>query len=369
MAQGKTVWVAGASGVVGQAAVEHFAREGREVIAVSRRAPDLPSSLAFEHLPLDLRDEAACAAAIEAARAPTHLVYAALHERPDLVQGWRDSEQMNINDRMLRNLLHPLARRGSLRHVTLLQGTKAYGVHLHRIPVPARESWPRDPHENFYWLQEDALRAAAARYGFAFTIFRPQIVFGDALGAAMNITPVLGAYAAICREEGLPFAFTGGPSALLEAVDADLLARAIGWAGEAESARDETFNITNGDVFAWRNVWPAIATALGAEPGADRPMSIAAFLDEKAPVWDRIAARHDLKERSLPALLGQSHHYADWCFAHGVSREPPPVLVSTIKLRQAGFGDCVDTEAMFAAQFERLRTKSILPPKASSRGV
>src|SRR3712207_9594220 len=61
----------------------------------------------------------------------THLVYTALYEKPGLVEGWRDPEQMRINRAMLRNLLGPLlARSGALRHVSLLQGTKAYGIHI-----------------------------------------------------------------------------------------------------------------------------------------------------------------------------------------------------------------------------------------------
>ena len=38
----------------------------------------------------------------------------------------------------------PLHAVAPLRHVTLLQGTKAYGAHLHPIPIPARERAPRD---------------------------------------------------------------------------------------------------------------------------------------------------------------------------------------------------------------------------------
>jgi hypothetical protein len=47
--------------------------------------------------------------------------------------------------------------------------------------------------------------------------------------------------------------------------DLDLLARAIAWAGEAASARNEIFNITNGDVFVWENIWPAIAASFPAQ--------------------------------------------------------------------------------------------------------
>jgi len=43
-------------------------------------------------------------------------------------------------------------------------------------------------------------------------------------------------------------------------------------------------------------------------------------------------------------------------------RAAPPALVSTIKLRQAGFSDCIDTEDMFRELFAQLVAKRILPP-------
>ncbi|MBQ73862.1 MAG: hypothetical protein CMQ20_02415 [Gammaproteobacteria bacterium] len=43
------------------------------------------------------------------------------------------------------------------------------------------------------------------------------------------------------------------------------------------------------------------------------------------------------------------------------SSPPPPALVSTIKLRQVGFHDCIDTEDMFAAWFRRLAEMKIVP--------
>ncbi|HWS73699.1 MAG TPA: NAD-dependent epimerase/dehydratase family protein [Quisquiliibacterium sp.] len=360
----RTVLIAGATGVVGHAALEHFARSGDwNVIAVSRRVPELPEGFAGRHLSLDLGDPLACSEAIASLPPVSHLVYAALYEKPGLVRGWREPDQMQLNLTMLRNLLDPLAQRaGGLQHVSLLQGTKAYGVHLHPVAVPARERSPRDAHENFYWLQEDHLREMAARHGFGFTIFRPQLVFGDALGVAMNLVPVIGAYAAVCRELGTPFAYPGGPSNILEATDARLLARALAWAADAPAARGETFNVTNGDVFVWRNVWPAIADALGAHVGEDEPRSVAEFLPAHAPVWNRVVSRHGLKPLTLPELLGESHHYADFCFGHRAREAPPPVIVSTIRLRQAGFADCIDTEQMFRDWFAALQRRRVLPP-------
>jgi nucleoside-diphosphate-sugar epimerase len=362
----KTVLIAGASGVVGQAAVEHFAKlPGWTTIAASRRAPLVRASRAWRHVALDLTDADACRAALAALPRITHVVYAALYEKPDLVAGWRDPEQMATNLAMLRNLLEPVAELGQLEHVSLLQGTKAYGVHLRRIAVPARERWPRDDHANFYWLQEDFLREIAAREKFGFTIFRPQIIFGDAIGAAMNIMTVLGAYAAIRREEGLPFSYPGGSDYLLEAVDARLLARAFAWAAETPAARDETFNVTNGDVFVWRNVWPAIAGALAIPAGAPESLRLADYLSARANIWRSIAKRNGLVEADLGKLLGRSAEYADYCMASLTDRAAPPALVSTIKIRQAGFGDCIDTEDMFRDLFAAMIEKRILPSSRS----
>ncbi|GMG84937.1 NAD-dependent epimerase/dehydratase family protein [Paralimibaculum aggregatum] len=353
-----TVLVAGASGVIGRGAVAHFAEQGRPVIAVSRRPP--PPAPGVTHLPLDLTDAAATAEAL-AGRPVARVVYAALHEKADLVAGWRDPEQMATNLAMLRNLVEPLG--DALEHVTLFQGTKAYGVHIRPFPVPAKESWPRHPHDNFYWLQEDWLAEHAAKRGFATTIFRPQVVFGDAIGVSMNLTPVIGVLAALARAEGRGFAFPGGPPYVLEAVDAGLIARAADWAGSSPAAKGRTFNITNGDVMVWQNLWPAFADALGVEPAPPEPVRLAETLPAAAEAWAAIARRHALAEPDLARILGQSHHYADFCFAHGAERPPAPVLVSTIALRQAGFHDCIDTEAMFRAQFARLQAARVLPPR------
>lgn len=358
-----TVLIAGASGVVGQAAVERFATEPDcRVIGLSRRAPRMPPGLAFEHHAVDLGDRNGLLAIGPALREVTHLVYAALHEQPALVQGWREPEQMARNDAMLRNLLAAMEAAGApLRHVSLLQGTKAYGAHLHRIATPARERAPRDPHENFYWLQEDHLREAAAQRGFQVTIFRPQIVYGDALGGAMNLIPVLGVLGALCRETGRPFGFPGGPDWIQEGVDAHLLAKALAWAAVSPAAHGETFNITNGDVYVWRQVWPAIAEALGVEPGPDEPLSVVRLLAGQTAAWSDLASRRGLEAIPLPDLIGKSDQYADMLFGHGLAEPPPPALVSTIKIRQAGFHDCVDTEEMLRGALSRLIARNIIP--------
>src|ERR1700733_1232763 len=170
----KQILIAGASGLVGYAAIRHFGADPDcDVIAVSRRAPDKTHGARF--LALDLTDAAACEQL--AARLPgvTHLVYAALYERPGLVVGWRERQQIETNDRMFRNLFDPLQRHANkLRHVTLLQGTKAYGVHVRPLAVPAREN-RSEMHQqpNFYWNQENHLRASQRGKDWSWSILRP----------------------------------------------------------------------------------------------------------------------------------------------------------------------------------------------------
>jgi len=366
---GKKVLVAGASGLVGQAAVRHFAERGDcEVVAVSRRAPlELGGG---QHVAADLLDAGQCREVFGALDDVTHLVYAAVHERPGLIDGWLEAEQIEANDRMLRNLLEPLdAAARDLRHVTLLQGTKAYGVHVAPIAIPARED--RDEHTdhaNFYWRQQGYIRDKRRRSGWAWTIFRPQIVFGLSQGSAMNLIPVLGAYAALLRERGEPLAYPGGPSPILEATDADLLARAIDWAGETEAARAEIFNITNGDVFTWQQIWPALAEMLGMAAGPEAPRSLGETLPGQAGEWDTLRERHGLASPALGELLGESAHYADFCMAYGAETAPPPALVSTVKLRRAGFHEVLDTEEMFRKWLRAFEARRLLPAADASAG-
>ena len=171
--------VVGASGVVGRALVNHLMKEGIDVVGLSRRAPD---GLTAPFVALDLMNAEACVATVQTHLTDvTHVVYAALYEKPGLIAGWFDEDQMSTNEQMLNNLLQPLAEHATrLRHVTLLQGTKAYGAHVTPMKIPGKESAPRHQHANFYWLQEDLLLRFCSQFNWQFTIWRPQVIIGHA---------------------------------------------------------------------------------------------------------------------------------------------------------------------------------------------
>lgn len=358
----KTVLIAGATGLVGYAALKHFTRHpGQNVIAVSRRAPRETFGARF--IPLDLTDAARSRAMLRGITGVTHLVYAALFELPGLVEGWRDDRQIETNDRMLRNLLEPLLEENpDLRHVTLLQGTKAYGVHVRPLTVPAREGRSEMREQpNFYWAQEDYLKQRQRGAFWHWTILRPVLIVGEAIGGAMNLIPALGVYAALMRLRGSELAYPGGAARVAQAVDADLLARAIDWAGTTRAAWNETFNVTNGDVFVWENVWPAIAAAVGRRCGRAEPFALTSMLKSGAADWDLIRARHNLLAPPLAEFVGQSMEYADYQMRHGRTDIGPPAIVSTVKITQAGFHDTLDTEVMFREWLRAFQRMRLLP--------
>jgi len=355
------VLITGASGLLGVAAIERFLDAGWDVVGVSRRKPELPSGRDIDFLSVDLRDREKARAAFEPLTDVTHVAYTALHEKPELVAGWSSKDQIDTNNAMLRNVVEPIVRSAkNFQHISVLQGTKVYGVHLHPIPIPARERDARKDHPNFFFDQEAYVGEMGAKHGFSYTALRPQLVTGPTPGA-LNVLPAIGAYAAIRREKGEPFGFPGGPSFVWEAADADLVGDVAVWAAQSPQAANEAFNITNGDVFEWRNVWPGIAETLGVEAGPDTPMSVTAYLAEHADVWGKIVAKYGLRSRSLRDLVGQGDQHADFAFAYGAPAGPR-AFVSTVKLRQAGFVKVVDTEVSFRKALQSLIDNKLLAP-------
>ena len=192
----KKVLVAGASGLVGYAAVRHFAQlPDWDVVAVSRRAPTNQEGVQF--ISVDLLDQDRCSEVFSQMHDVTLVVYGAVNERPGLIEGWTDPQQMQTNRSMLVNLFEPLEKVATgLQHVCVLQGGKAYGVHIEPFPVPARERWPRHPHDNFYFLHEDYIKDKQHGKNWHWSIWRPQLVVGEAIGSNLNVLMTLGVYAA-----------------------------------------------------------------------------------------------------------------------------------------------------------------------------
>jgi len=348
--------IAGASGIVGNNLARHLLAQGWEVSGLARTPPTQVEGL--RPVAADLLDRAALGEALSGA-APSHVFITTWLRQPT------EAENIRVNAAMVRNLLDAVRPAGSVRHAALVTGLKhylgpfeAYGKGT--LPAtPFREEQPRLEIENFYYAQEDEMFAAAARDGFGWSVHRPHTIIGYALGNAMNMGVTLAVYATICRETGRPFLFPGSAAqwnGLTDMTDARLLARHLEWAATAEAARDEAFNVVNGDVFRWSWMWQRIAGWFGLEaaPYPDQPTPLETQLADAAPVWRQIAGRHGLAEPDLARLASAWHTDADL-------GRPIEVVTDMSKSRRLGFLDYQATDQSFFDLFARLRAERVIP--------
>lgn len=115
--------------------------------------------------------------------------------------------------------------------------------------------------------------------------------------------------------------------------------------------------------------WPHLAAVMGRPNGGTPPVSLAAFFAEARTqqAWDRLAARHGLRVPTLSALLGESHHYLDLLLSPRLAEWPLPMLLSTIKIRQAGFSACRDSFDSLLNWLGRMVELKLLPPLGMAR--
>ena len=337
--------------MIGQAAAEHFsAAPDTSVYGLSRRRIEgLPD---ITPISVDLLVPADVERALASLTDITHVIFGAYIEKDT------PGERSEVNVALLRNLLTVVERNApGLKHVTLYQGGKAYGADLGPFKTPAREDDPRLMGPNFYYDQEDFLRELQAGKRWNFSILRPEAVCGYAVGNPMNLTMVIAVYAAISKELGLPLRFPGSEAAyraLYQVTSANILAKAADWAGETPAAANEIFNITNGDYFRWQFMWPKIAKAFAMEIAEPIPMPLKVFMADKKPLWAKMTEKYGLKP--IPY-----DHLVSWPFGDFIFSSAFDNISSTIKARQSGFHDCIDTEQMFTSFFADLRKRRVLP--------
>jgi nucleoside-diphosphate-sugar epimerase len=343
--------VAGATGVVGRNLLAHLLQRGeRSVLALSRRKPDLVGD--FVHLPVDLLSPDDCRAKAPALREVTHVFFAAYVERPETAAWVAD------NAEMLRNLVEVVDHAAPrLQHIHVVHGTKWYGNHLGPFKTPAKEDDPRHMPPNFYYDQWDYLVERQSGSRWTFSAARPHAVSGFVIGNPMNLPMVIGVYAAISKELGLPLCHPGTPGnyhALYQCTDAELLAKAMVWMATEPRCANQAFNITNGDLIRWENLWPRIARYFHLEPGPRRQLSLAKFMADKGPVWDRIVHKHGLKPYRYEEVV--SWPYGDFVFTPEFD-----IVSDTGKSRRFGFHEFVDTEEMFFRIWDQYRAARVLP--------
>jgi nucleoside-diphosphate-sugar epimerase len=259
---------------------------------------------------------------------------------------------------MLANAVTAVERASpALSRVVLVTGTKYYGSHLGPFKTPARESDPRHLPPDYYFDQIDWLTQFQHGKAWDWVELRPQTLCGFAPGTAMSILPAIAVYAAVSRELGLPLRFPGKPGAygaLYQVTESSHFAKAALWAATEPRCGLQAFNITNGDYFRWRNVWPRIAEVFEMPMGEPQTISLAEHMAGMGSLWRAMTEKYGLKPFDWGQLVA-------WPFADYVFGCDWDVMSDTTKSRRFGFHDVVDSEEMFCRLLTRFRDERIVP--------
>lgn len=354
-----TALVVGVNGIVGsEIARELSIRRDWDVHGLSRSAHELPPNV--HPVLADLQDADDVARALEDIR-PTHVFLTVWSRQED------EAENIRVNGMMIRNLFDALSRAGSVQHAALMTGLKhymgpfeAFGTGEMR-ETPFREESERLDTPNFYYAQEDEVFAAAERDGFTWSVHRAHTVTGYAVGNAMNFALTLAVHGAIAREGGTPLIFPGTElvwNCLTDISDSQVVADQMIWGSTTPGIGNEAWNVTNGEVFRWRWLWPRLADALGVDweaPGSE-PRPLVEQMAGKEQVWTDIASEYGLTEHRLGRVASFWHTDSDL----GVEVE---VIADMTKSRLAGFDTYVSTERAFLELFDRYEAEGLVPPR------
>jgi nucleoside-diphosphate-sugar epimerase len=347
----KVALVAGATGAAAKRLVETLVAADWRVVGVSRKPP--PSAGKVTYVAADLADADRLAAALKPHADISHVFYTAR-----VAHGESGVESVEDNFALLRNTVDVATRTAKqLKHIHLVEGTKWYGMHLGPFATPAREDQPRHLPPNFYYDQQDYLSDRQRGQGWTWSASRPNFLCDFAPERPRNAPTLVGAYAAICRELNTPLDFPGTETcyrALADVTDAGLLARAMVFLATSGKAHNQAFNVTNGDLYRWCQLWPRIASSYGIPCGQVRTLNLAIWMADKQPVWDRIVKRHGLQPMPMEQV-------AKWPFGDFLWRQNQDNISSTTKLRQTGFHEMLDTEAMYLGHLASYRAAKILP--------
>jgi nucleoside-diphosphate-sugar epimerase len=349
--------VVGSSGITGSNLARKLVAKGWTSYGLARNPNTDIEGL--QPIAADLLNKESLIAAL-ADLSPTHVYFTTW------MRNETEAENIRVNALMIRNLLDVLSPRKSVQHVALVTGLKhylgpfeAYAAEGFLPETPLREEHPRLDVENFYYAQEDEVYAAAERDGFSWSIHRPHTVIGKAVGNMMNMGTTLAVYATICKETGRPFRWPGSEAqwnGLSDVTDARVLAEHLIWASTTEAAKNEAFNIVNGDFFRWSWLWKQLAGWFGVEyvgyEGKIKPLE--AEIANDGSLWREIAELYNLVEPDLGRLASAWHTDLDL-------GRPIEVMTDMSKSRKLGFNVFQRTDESFFDLFAQLREERLIP--------
>lgn len=347
-----TALIIGANGIIGRDLTQKLASSKQwNVIASARSSINYETTAEF--IPIDLSSDQSIKAAGPYLKEVTHVFFNAYTERKT------PYEQSEANLKILSNLVPVLENNApNLKRILFIQGGKAYGAHLGIYKTPAYETDLRSITPNFYYDQEDYLRKQSEDKKWSWTAIRPDIVIGFTAGTPMNLINLIAAYAILCKEEGIPMRFPGSPKAyevLVNVTGTDVLSKSLEWAALNESANNEIFNITNGDIFRWSQIWPKIGEYFGIEVAEPQTFSLREYMPGKRDLWVRIVEKYSLEPIDLD-------NFVQWGFGDFIFNVEVDAFLDVNKARRFGFHEMNGSSLQnIIDTFQQLKDKNIIP--------
>jgi len=343
--------IAGATGQIGSSVGTHlFEQQGWNPLGLARTPQkDAP----YPMLALDLTDAQDCLNKIAALSVVTHVLYAA---RYDHFGGELESRETNV--RMLENLLNALdSVSGNLQHIHLVHGTKYYGHTVKERRTPYQEDDACGNFNSFYYEQQCLLEQRQRGKKWSWSISRPHAFCNYRVDEARNMILLVGLYASILRELGLPLVYPGtlrSYRAKTQFSWLPTLARAAAWMMTDARCANQAYNIVNGDPMSWSELWPLFADYFGMELGAPEDSTFADFARQHAQTWTGMVSKYGLRRTDLATL-------AQWPYGDYVMSLQWDVVSSMDKAARDGFHERVNTTNMWIEGFDFFRSQKIIP--------
>ncbi|KAL3515348.1 hypothetical protein ACH5RR_022250 [Cinchona calisaya] len=357
--------IVGVTGIVGNSLAEILPLADTpggpwKVYGLARRPrPSWNADHPIEYIQCDISDLDDTQSKLSQLTDITHVFYVTWASRST------ELENCQVNGKMFRNLLSVVIPNSpNLQHICLQTGRKHYlgpfelfGKVGHDTPF--HENLPRLDVPNFYYALEDILfEEVEKKEELTWSVHRPGNIFGFSPYSLMNIVGTLCVYAAICKHEGVPLKFPGCKEAwdgYSDCSDADLIAEHQIWAAVDPYAKNEAFNVSNGDVFKWKHFWKVLAEQFGVEyeEYEGEKLSLKEMMKNKGPVWDEIVREKGLVPTKLEEV-------GVWWFADIIMLNP--CLLDTMnKSKEHGFLGFRNSKNAFISWIDKVKAYKIVP--------
>ncbi|KAJ6002418.1 hypothetical protein N7451_004965 [Penicillium sp. IBT 35674x] len=287
------------------------------------------------------------------------------------------AEECRVNKEMLRSAVQGLeAASSKLAFVTLITGTKAYGVYLldkfpFRGQVPLKEDLPRVPAEYakdlFYYHEVDLLQELSIGKSWSWCEVRPDVIVGVApFGNANCMAQTMGIYLSLYRAiegAGAHVPFPGNETTwrlLSTDSNQDIIARFCIFVSfqDREKVHARASNIADSATpVSWSQRWPVLAKYFGLEGTGPEDSSLhpTVYVERHWAAFQALCReaglREDVVDKSMHntgARMG-SLRLMDFDRPFDLGRA-----------RALGFSEELDTERSWYAAFDRVRGAKII---------